>query len=160
MQDRALYRKVGGRYKIAGYDFVGFPSNGLWYVADGKQSLIMKVGELTDPAPLAALSRYRDLAANAVSEVIAGNPGRRISAVEMVDIAFKSVCQAVEQEPKEQPLSTEELRRLRGMIARQEIKGPRQPTWEDEQRRVEEEKYRKLAQLGYAKAREADGHEC
>src|SRR6185312_11514887 len=159
MQDRALYRKRGRRYELCGYDFIGFPSNGLWYVADGKQSLIMKVGELTDPAPLAALSHYRDLAANAVSEVIAGNPGRRISALEMVDIAFKAVCQAVEQEPKEQPLSTEELRRLRGMIARQEIKGPSKPTWEDEQRRVEEERYRKLAHAGYAKAKECNGHE-
>lgn len=160
MQNRALYRKVGRRYQLVGYDFIGFPSDGVWLVASGRESLIMKVGELLDPAPLAALSRYRDLAANAVSEVIAGNPGRRISALELVDIAFKSVCQAAEQEPQEQPLSTEEVRRLRGMMARQSIKGPSKPTWEDEQRRVQEETYRKLAQAGYAKARECDGHEC
>lgn len=160
LEDRALYRKRGRKYELAGYDFCGWPSDGVWLCLDGKQSLIMKVGELLDPAPLAALSRYRDLAANAVSEVIAGNPGRRISALELVDIAFKCVCQAVEQEPREQPLSAEEVRRLRGMMVRQEVKGPRQPTWEDEQRRVQEETYRKLAQAGYAKTEKLNGHEC
>ncbi|HET7101599.1 MAG TPA: hypothetical protein VFJ52_10650 [Terriglobia bacterium] len=160
MQERALYRKRGRKYELVGYDFTGFPEDGVWLVADGRQSLIMKVGDLNDPVPLAALSRYRDLAANAVSEVIAGNPGRRISALELVDIAFKCVCQAAEQEPQEQPLSTEEVRRLRGMMARQSIKGPSKPTWEDEQRRVQEETYRKLAQAGYAKCEKLNGHEC
>lgn len=160
MQDRALYRKVGKRYHLVGYDFIGFPSDGVWLVASGRESLIMKVGELTDPAPLAALSRYRDLAANAVSEVIAGNPGRRISALELVDIAFKAVCQAVEQEPHVEPLSDEEIHRLRGLMRKQEVRGPSKPTWEDEQRRVREETYRKLAQAGYKRCEKLNGHEC
>jgi hypothetical protein len=161
MQERALYRKRGSRYEQIGYDFIGFPSNGVWYVADGTQSLMMKVGDLLDPAPLAALMQYKQVACNAVSEVIAGNPGRGVSVSQMVDIAFKAVCQAVEQEPKqeERPLTRDEVQKLRGVIARTSIKGPSKPSWEMEQQRVKEQAYQKLAQAGYGRDRELNGHE-
>ena len=34
-----------GNYVAVGYEFTGFPSNGLWLVEDGKQNCIIQMGE-------------------------------------------------------------------------------------------------------------------
>ena len=46
--ETALYRKVDGKFEKVGYDFEGFPSNGVWLVKDGSQNLIEKLGDIPD----------------------------------------------------------------------------------------------------------------
>jgi hypothetical protein len=63
-----LYNKVGRRYVPFGREWKGFPANGVWLVEDGRQALIMKVGDLPDPMPLAAIERHRQFAADTMRE--------------------------------------------------------------------------------------------
>ena len=41
-----VYKKVGRRYKEMGREFTGFPSDGIWLVRDGRQSCILKLGDI------------------------------------------------------------------------------------------------------------------
>ena len=41
-----IFKKVGRRYKEIGTEFVGFPSDGIWYVKDGSQNCIIKLHEI------------------------------------------------------------------------------------------------------------------
>jgi len=49
-----LYKKVGNRYKEVGHEFKGFPCNGIWLVADGRQSCIIQLSEF-DTLPMKSL---------------------------------------------------------------------------------------------------------
>jgi hypothetical protein len=102
-----LYRKRGNRYESVGWEWCGWPADGVWYVGDGRSSLIMRVGDMPDPMPLAQLERYRDLAANAMREhyeaVVRQTLKRErdgtVSIVtpplgDMVDAFFKAVAKA------------------------------------------------------------------
>jgi hypothetical protein len=104
MRDK-LYRKRGGRYECVGWEWCGWPADGIWYVADGRSSLIMRVGDIPDPMPLAQLERYRDLAANAMREHYENSVRQTLkrekdgsvsivtpSLGEMVDAFFKAVA--------------------------------------------------------------------
>ena len=66
--DNTVYHKVGRRYEPLGVQFAGFPADGIWYVHDGTKSLIMRIGDLPDPMPLAALERHRATAEVALME--------------------------------------------------------------------------------------------
>jgi len=49
-----------GNYEPVGYEFTGFPSNGLWLVEDGRQNCIIPMGEKPmKPSP--ALASYMAL---------------------------------------------------------------------------------------------------
>lgn len=85
-----LYRKVGGRYWPVGLEFAGFPSDGVWLVEDGRQSLIMKVGELLDPLPYSAMMRGRDRACKALMALWEGRS--RVSASDEVEAVLKAVA--------------------------------------------------------------------
>jgi hypothetical protein len=92
-----VYKKVGKRYVSLGYHFRGFPVEGLWLVEDGRRSLIMKVGALPDPYPLAALERHRDRIQEAVKDFM--SKAIRETAVEHVNgglsITFPSLHDVV-----------------------------------------------------------------
>lgn len=100
-----IYRKVGRKYEPIGKVWSGWPADGVWYVADGRQSLIMRIGDMPDPMPLAALEHYRDLAADAmretyskiVGETLQTNQDGSVSFIaptmnEMVTAFFKAVA--------------------------------------------------------------------
>ena len=40
-----FYTKDGDKFIEAGYEFTGFPSNGVWLVEDGKQNCIVSMGD-------------------------------------------------------------------------------------------------------------------
>lgn len=49
---RKLFFQVGNDFVEAGYEFTGFPSNGTWFVEDGKQNCIIPMGDKpTKPSP-------------------------------------------------------------------------------------------------------------
>jgi len=52
-----LYRKVGKRYKEVGHEFMGFPSDGIWLVQNGRQNQMCLIG-LKEDVPFNALE-YR-----------------------------------------------------------------------------------------------------
>ena len=39
------YQKVNGAFVPVGYEFTGFPSNGLWLVENGKQNCLIPMGD-------------------------------------------------------------------------------------------------------------------
>jgi len=41
-----VYKKENGKFVKVGYEFTGFPSNGLWMVEDGKQNCLIPMGEI------------------------------------------------------------------------------------------------------------------
>lgn len=63
-----VYIKVGRRYKELGYQWTGFPANGVWIVHDGSQSLISYIGDVPDPIPVGMLARHESVACRAISE--------------------------------------------------------------------------------------------
>jgi len=40
-----VYKKENGKFVQVGYEFTGFPSNGTWFVEDGKQNCIIPMGD-------------------------------------------------------------------------------------------------------------------
>lgn len=57
MKDDAIYMKIKGRYRKIGYQWNGFPSNGIWLVQDGQNNTECLIG-LTESVPIFALN-YR-----------------------------------------------------------------------------------------------------
>ncbi len=92
-----IYRKVGRRYQPVGIEWVGWPCNGVWFVGEARQSLIMRLGDLPDPMPLAALETYRDAACRAVMRMMDRWHQQPLSANDFVDEIFKEI--AKERQP-------------------------------------------------------------
>lgn len=47
-----LYKLESDTFVEVGYEFTGFPSNGMWFVEDGKQNCIIPMGDKpTKPTP-------------------------------------------------------------------------------------------------------------
>ena len=99
MPDQHYYIKSGRRY-IPAVPWRGFPANGLWYVEDGRSSLLMKVGELPDPMPLAAMERHSGAAVAAMSRLrdaaLKGTTGYSLQ--DMWRAAIKGIAEAMEKE--------------------------------------------------------------
>ena len=64
---RVFYEKKGRRYVEAGWDFTGFPCDGIWLVQDGKKSMTCLIGA-KERVPVFALN-YRQYA-NDLCELI------------------------------------------------------------------------------------------
>lgn len=57
MGNKFYQLNAAGEYELVGCEFTGFPSNGLWFVEDGKQNCIHPMGEKPlRPSP--ALASY------------------------------------------------------------------------------------------------------
>ena len=98
-----LYKKHGRRYEPLGYEFTGFPSDGVWLVQNEslgvRQSLIMRVGDLIDPKPLIGLEGHREEVEAAVRKELAT---KRYSVSSLVDAVFKALAEKGQAEPKQQ----------------------------------------------------------
>lgn len=92
---REFYEKVGKRYKKVGIEFSGFPCDGVWLVEDGRNSLIMKVGDLIEPMPYAAMMRYSDDACKAYRELVDKGP---FSPNDVVEVVCKAIALAREKQ--------------------------------------------------------------
>ncbi len=105
MNDSKLYRKVGKHYKVVGEEFTEFPMPGIWLVQESpnckSSSVIMKVGDLVDPAPLAALARHRDSVTSALMKFCDDyqkeRPGMGPSFSDMVQEVYRLTCKAEEE---------------------------------------------------------------
>ncbi len=115
MEESKVYRKVGARYQEIGREWVGFPSNGLWLVAEGSRSLIMKVGDVLDPAPLAALARHQMAAAQALCELFSKTPYSRPSASEIVQVVYQATCKAEEARVAKERAANPNTRQAHGI---------------------------------------------
>jgi hypothetical protein len=106
-RDIQLYRKEGRRYVPVGQEWRGWPADGVWYVHDGRHSLIMRVGDIPDPMPLAAMERHREIALKTMSEyyneavsktLVRGKNGTvSVTApplYDMIDVFFKAIAKA------------------------------------------------------------------
>lgn len=90
MTSRDIYEKHGDRYHRLGREYHPcFPANGVWLVEDGKEHLIMRVGDVPDPISLAALCRYTDIAASAVVKRLGEGDW---SPQELVEAMFKAIA--------------------------------------------------------------------
>ena len=92
-----VYTKQGRRYYKLGYTFEGFPANGVWLVKDGHQNLIMKVGDIPDPMPLAQLQLHEDAATRAIVECSNGEP---VSAKDIWDRICMAIAKKLQEEDK------------------------------------------------------------
>ena len=67
-----VYKKIGRRYVRMGYEFTGFPAEGLWLVQrrpySTSEPLILKVGELPGLYPYAQLAVDENELASAISD--------------------------------------------------------------------------------------------
>ena len=72
--NKLYIRKASGRYKEVGYQFTGFPMEGVWYVAKRpgctESRCIMKLGDLVDPMTLVALEPYRQMLGSLIYKYI------------------------------------------------------------------------------------------
>jgi hypothetical protein len=51
-EDNKVYKKVGIKYQEVGFEFRGFPANGVWVVKDGSQNCIYQFNDvLQQPTP-------------------------------------------------------------------------------------------------------------
>lgn len=50
-----LYKKVGKRYKEVGTEFTGFPADGIWFVKDGSNSLMIHLDDIKENMPIMQL---------------------------------------------------------------------------------------------------------
>ena len=62
MSDK-VYKKVGRRYKEIGWEWTGFPCDGVWLVRDGSQSCMIRLGDVPEPSV-----KYRDIAIESMKE--------------------------------------------------------------------------------------------
>jgi len=60
-EETAVYKKVNNQYEKIGYDWEGFPANGVWIVEDGSQNCIRKLQDLgTMPKLLPGIMELQD----------------------------------------------------------------------------------------------------
>ena len=66
---RKVYTKnLSGRYKEMGYEWAGFPANGIWLVKDGSSNCLIKLSDITEPMPPKTLD-YLLLAEQFITEM-------------------------------------------------------------------------------------------
>lgn len=71
LMEETLYKKIGRRYKPVGFEFSGFPADGIWLVLDGRQSMIIRLDEVGKELPLTAVTfreKKHDLAMHLASQ--------------------------------------------------------------------------------------------
>ena len=57
---REFYEKVDGELRSVGYEFAGFPANGVWLVKDGSQNCIMRMDEIgKKPIPFIDVMKHK-----------------------------------------------------------------------------------------------------
>ena len=94
--DKLYTRKASGRYREVGYQFTGFPMEGVWYVAKRpgctESRCIMKMGDLVDPMTLVALEPYRQLIGSLIYKYI-HHSNVPISVEEISTEVFKAIAE-------------------------------------------------------------------
>jgi len=45
-EENKVYKKVNGKYEEVGFDWSGFPQDGVWLVKDGSNNCIMKMDDV------------------------------------------------------------------------------------------------------------------
>ena len=49
--NKVYTKNASGRYKEMGYEWMGFPTNGIWLVKDGSRNCLIKLSDITHPMP-------------------------------------------------------------------------------------------------------------
>lgn len=112
-RDRTVYVKDGKRYRPLGYEFTGFPSNGVWLVEDGSRSLIMRVGDIPDPMPLARLMVHKQEFIKALSAAHKEWQNTPLSLHEIADRLLKALAAEVCEEENAERQPKNEIRGAR-----------------------------------------------
>ena len=96
-----LYKKVGRSYKPVGIEFTGFPANGVWFVFDGKNSLIVPLDH-PNPIERVKLGIHREKIVEVLNNKFnkqKGNP-YGYSIYNLVDLVMDSIIELNEEEIK------------------------------------------------------------
>lgn len=83
-----LYRKnAKGKFELVGYEFTGFPSNGIWVVEDGRRNCIYPFKDAPEqPTPsLVSYMRYSNELQQHISN--AWTDRERLSVMDIAEIA-------------------------------------------------------------------------
>ena len=81
-----VYKYTNGRYEELGFEWTGWPANGIWNVLDGSQSLLVKRDDIqTMPPFLPALKMKTD----ECTEYIMSNLGNNYSKRDVAELAAK-----------------------------------------------------------------------
>jgi len=86
-----IYKKVGDEYINIGYEFSGFPANGIWLVKDGTQNLIYQLkDELKLPDDFEMnLRKNRDK----IVRCLMDNLHKNISYVKLADLIIDAIVE-------------------------------------------------------------------
>ena len=91
-----LYKRLpSGKFEQVGYDWTGWPSNGMWLVQDAKQQLLVKLDDVpTAPPYLPALKSKSD----ECSGYIMDNLPERYSKRDVADLAAEFYSTLITEE--------------------------------------------------------------
>jgi len=89
------YKKEDGKFVEVGYEFSGFPVNGVWLVKDGSQNCIMLMDEIgKKPIQYINLQKHKDDIMDKVAEVTS----KVYSTNDIVDAVLEYISANIEWE--------------------------------------------------------------
>ena len=91
-----LYKRLpSGEFKQVGYDWTGWPSNGMWLVKDAKQQLLVKLDDVpTTPPYLPSLKAKTDQCATHIMANLPENYSKR----DVADLAAEYYANLITEE--------------------------------------------------------------
>lgn len=78
-----LYKKIGRKYVECGYEFSGFPADGIWLVQDGRRNCLIRLCDIKDLPKITALP-YLAMTDDALKEVSQKVQGKSVSLHDIV----------------------------------------------------------------------------
>lgn len=94
-----IYIKDRDRYFLIGEQWRGFGGSGVYEVKDGRWNAMLRLGDVPDPMPVAALERHRDAIGRAVLEIMNGwRDGVPTSPGDVADAIIAEVARSISEE--------------------------------------------------------------
>ena len=85
---RVFYEKIGRKYQEVGYEFSGWPANGIWVVEDGKRNCIYQFGDVPEK-PTPSLASYMQFQDELMKTIVKEWDTRALNARDISEIACK-----------------------------------------------------------------------
>jgi hypothetical protein len=94
-----IYIKKRDRYLLIGRKWRGFGGEGVYEVTDGRWNAMLRLGDVPDPMPVAALERHRDAIGNAALEIMNGwRDGVPTSPNDVADAIIAAVARSIAEQ--------------------------------------------------------------
>lgn len=85
---KRFYEKIGRKYQEVGYEFTGWPANGIWVVEDGKRNCIYQFGDVPEK-PTPSLASYMQFQDELMKTIVKEWDARALNARDISEIACK-----------------------------------------------------------------------